>query len=156
MGDDDAPSSVPDRGFGDFDAELQELSVNARGTPGRVGVAHLADERPYVLRNPWSTRPARPTLPSPVEPKPASMPPEDRVGRDDDDRVPPAGPEATEPRPEQPIDGPQSRSAARLSLQDRQLMPQRGVLDLERRPAPQARTTRGEEDETDGPHGPSG
>ena len=82
------------------------------------------------------------------------MPPEDRVGLDDDDCLPPAGPEATEPRPEQPIDGPQSGSPVRLSLQDRQLIPQRGVLNLERHPAPQARTQRGEEDETHGPHGP--
>jgi hypothetical protein len=81
------------------------------------------------------------------------MPPEDRVGLDDDDRVPPSGPEATEPRPEQSIDWLQPRSPASLSLQDRQLMTQRGILDLERRLALQARTQRFEQYETDGPHG---
>ena len=34
----------PDRGFGDRDAEFQQLAVDARGAPGWVGVAHLADE----------------------------------------------------------------------------------------------------------------
>ena len=34
-----------DRGFSDLDAKLQQLAVDAWGTPGRVGVAHLADER---------------------------------------------------------------------------------------------------------------
>ena len=82
------------------------------------------------------------------------MPPENRVGLDDDDCLPLSGPEATEPRPEQPIDGLQPRSPAGLSLQDRQLMPQRGVLNLERHLALQARSQRFEKDETDGPHGP--
>ena len=48
----------------------------------------------------------RPTFPTPVEPKAVSMPPEHGVGLDDDERVSPAGPQAAEPRPEQPIDGP--------------------------------------------------
>ncbi len=42
----------------------------------------------------------------------------------------------------------------KLPLQDSQLMPQRGVLDLERRLALQARTQRCEQYQTDGPHGP--
>ncbi len=126
-----------------------------RGAP-QVGLAraHLADERLDGSRDTWPAGSARSTLPSPVEPKPSSVPSEDRVGLDDDDRASPSGPQVTEPRPEQPIDGPQSRSPARLSLQDRQLMTQRGVLGLERHLAPQARTQRGEEDETHGPHGP--
>ena len=60
------------------------------------------------------------------------------------------------PRPKQPVDGPQPGAPWRLSLQDRQLMPQRRVLDLKRHPASQAGTKRREEDETDGSHSPSG
>ena len=82
------------------------------------------------------------------------MPSEDRVGLDDDERSAPSGPQVTEPRPEQPIDWLQPRAPASPSLQDRQLMPQCGVLDLERRLALQARTERCEKYETDGPHGP--
>ena len=84
------------------------------------------------------------------------MPAEDRVGLDDDERVPPTGPQVTEPRPEHPVDWPQPRSPSSLSLQDRQLMAQRGVLDLKRRLAPQARPERGEQHETHGSHGPGG
>ncbi len=47
---------LPDRGFGDLDTELQELAVDARGAPGRVGVGHLADERVHVSRDAWPTR----------------------------------------------------------------------------------------------------
>ena len=129
---------APDRSFTDRDAELQQLAVDARGAPGRVGAAHLADERVNSVRDAGPARSARPTLPAPVEPKAASMPPEHGVGLDDDERVSPAGPQATEPRPEQPVNGPQPRAPACLSLQDRQLMAQRGILGLERRVAAQA------------------
>ena len=145
---------VPDRGFSDRDAELEQLAVDARGAPGRVGAAHLADEFLNGARDAGPPGPTRPTLPAPVEPKASSMPAEDRVGLDDDERVPPTGPQVTQPRPEQPVDWPQPRSPSSLSLQDRQLMAQRGVLDLKRRLAPQARPERGEQHETHGSHGP--
>ena len=108
----------------------------------------------HVAWDSWPPGPTRPTLPAPVELKPKAMPPEDRVGLDDDERVPPAGPQVTEPGPEQPVDRPKPRSSSSLSLQDRQLMAQRGVLDLERCLGPQARPDRGEQDETHGPLGP--
>ena len=50
------------------------------------------------------------------------MPPENGVGLDDDEHSPPSGPQVTEPRPEQPVNGPQPRAPAGLSLQDRSLM----------------------------------
>ena len=103
---------VPDRGFGDRDTESQQLAVDARGAPGRVGVAHLADEQLNGARNAWPTGSARPTLPAPIAPKPSSMPPENGVGLDDDERSPPSGPQVTEPRPEQPVNGPQPRAPA--------------------------------------------
>ena len=129
---------VPDRGFGDRDTEFQQLAVDARGAPSRVGVAHLADEHLNGARDAWPTGSARPTLPAPIAPKPSSMPPENGVGLDDDERSPPSGPQVTEPRPEQPVNGPQPRAPAGLSLQDRSLMTKRRVLNLERRLALQA------------------
>ena len=50
----------------------------------------------------------------------------------------PGWPQVTEPRPEQPVNGPQPRAPAGLSLQDRSLMTKRRVLNLERRLALQA------------------
>ena len=129
---------MPDRDFSDRDVELQQLAVDARGAPGRIGSAHLADERLDGARDAGPPGPTGPTFPTPVEPKATSMPPEHGVGLDDDERVSPAGPQATEPRPEQPVNGPQPRAPACLSLQNRQLMAQRGILGLERRVAAQA------------------
>ena len=62
---------------------------------------------------------------APIAPKPSSMPPENGVGLDDDERSPPSGPQVTEPRPEQPVNGPHPRAPAGLSLQDRSLMTKR-------------------------------
>ncbi|MCH2279420.1 MAG: hypothetical protein MK358_11195 [Vicinamibacterales bacterium] len=96
------------------------------------------DERLDGARDAGPAGSARPTLPAPIEPKPSSVPPENGVGLDDDQRPPPSGPQVAQPRPEQPVDGPQLRAPTFLSLQDRQLMTRRGVLDLERRLASQA------------------
>ncbi len=116
----------------------QQLTVDPRSAPGRVGAAHLADEFVDGAWDAGPPGPTGPTFPTPVESKAATMPPEHGVGLDDDQRVSPAGPQATEPRPEQPVNGPQPRAPARLSLQDRQLMPKRGALGLEPRLAPEA------------------
>ncbi len=69
------------------------------------------------------------------------MPPKHGVGSDDDECLSPAGPQAAEPRPEQPVTGAQPRAPAGLSLQDGQLMTQRGVLGVERRVAPEGTVT---------------
>ena len=77
------------------------------------------------------------------------MPPENGIGLDDDERSPPSGPQVTEPRPEQPVAtaGARGPVAAGPLIDD-----ERRVLNLERRLALQA--SRGEQYETDGPHGP--
>ena len=68
------------------------------GAP-QVGLAWLIWRmRLHVAWDSWPPGPTRPTLPAPVEPKPKAMPPEDHVGLDDDERVPPAGPQVTEAR----------------------------------------------------------
>ena len=67
------------------------------------------DERLDGARDAGPAGSARPTLPAPIEPKPSSVPPENGVGLDDDQRPPPSGPQAAQPRPEQPVDGPQLR-----------------------------------------------
>ena len=135
VGDDADPGSARPW-FRQFGYRASGARHGCGGAPGRVGVAHLADERLHVAWDSWPPGPTRPTLPAPVEPKPKAMPPEDRVGLDDDKRVPPSGPQATEPRPEQPIDWSQPRSPVSPSLQDRQLMTQRDVFDLEAPPGP--------------------
>ena len=69
-----------DSGLSHLEAELQKLTVDARGTPERVVDAHLRDQRPQLgidLRPPSAI--ARP--PAPVAAKPSAMPPNERLGR---------------------------------------------------------------------------
>ena len=65
-----------------LEAELQKLTVDARGTPERVVGTHLRDQRPQLGINlgPPSAI-ARP--PAPVAAKPSAMPPNERLRPDD-------------------------------------------------------------------------
>src|SRR5450756_2246869 len=57
----------------DIDAELEQLSVDPRRSPQRIGNAHLADQ-PADLQ--WHNRPATRSsrLPAPIEPKTRTIP----------------------------------------------------------------------------------
>ena len=59
-----------DRRLADLDPELEQLTVDPRGTPEWVDLGHLTNEITDVLGNPTPTRPPRSALPSPVEAKP--------------------------------------------------------------------------------------
>ena len=89
------------------------MAVAIAWLPGPAGtrrrVAKLSVEEPDAAE------PARPDLWGARVSNDPGLP-------DYDERVSPAGPQAREPRPEQPVTGPQPRAPACLSLQDRQLM----------------------------------
>src|SRR5947209_19996121 len=71
-----------DRRLGDLEPELEQFTMNARGAPQWVLLAHPLDEFAQLTANsgpPWPT--AR--FPAPVSPKSASMPPQDRVRLND-------------------------------------------------------------------------
>src|SRR5260370_10898094 len=62
--------SSPDHGTGhaglsDIDAELEQLSMNPRRPPQRIGNAHLADKLAYLQRNCWPATP-RFRFPAPI------------------------------------------------------------------------------------------
>src|SRR6202171_77602 len=57
----------------DTDAELEQLSVDQRRSPQRIGNTHLADKLPYLRRYGWSTTTA-PRLPAPVRSEPGAVP----------------------------------------------------------------------------------
>jgi hypothetical protein len=44
-------------GLSDIDAELEELSMDPRRSPQRVGNAHLADKLAHLQRNHWPATP---------------------------------------------------------------------------------------------------
>src|SRR6202049_4159187 len=60
-------------GLSDIDAELEELSMDPRRSPQRIGNAHLADKLAYLRRYSWSATTA-PRLPPPVRSEPGAVP----------------------------------------------------------------------------------
>ena len=79
-----------DRGLANLDAELQQLPVYPRRTPGRVGPGHRADQLPDLGRDLGPSWPA--TLPSPIEPESLAMPTDHGVGLDQEERFVPGVP----------------------------------------------------------------
>src|SRR6266436_199753 len=57
----------------DIDAELEQLSMDPRRSPQRIGNAHLADKLAYLRRYGWSAT-AAPRLPAPVRSEPGTVP----------------------------------------------------------------------------------
>src|SRR6201987_5031878 len=70
--------SSPDHVLGharlsEIDAELEELSMDPRRSPQRIGNAHLADKLAYLQRNFWPATP-RFRFPSPIQTEAGAMP----------------------------------------------------------------------------------
>src|SRR5260221_14594491 len=79
--------SAPDhvlgnRRLGDLEPKLEQFTMDARGAPQWVLLAHPLDEFTQLTANsgpPWPTS----RFPAPIRPKPCSMPPQDRVRLND-------------------------------------------------------------------------
>jgi hypothetical protein len=69
-----------DRGLPDIDAELEELTVDARGAPKRVRDAHVSDELPDLTRRSRSST-ARSRFPSPIGSETGAVPADHCAGR---------------------------------------------------------------------------
>src|SRR2546430_2368118 len=78
-----APDHVfGDRRLGDLEPEFEQFTMDARGAPQWVLLAHPLDEFAQLMANsgpPWPS--AR--FPAPIGPKPGSMPPQNRVRLND-------------------------------------------------------------------------
>ncbi len=92
----DAGKISRDGTLGDFEAELPEFGVNARGTPSRIRASHLADETSDFGAN---AGPATSGFPSPEEPKGPMVPLDDGLGLNDDQASPPAAPSVEDESP---------------------------------------------------------
>ena len=75
----------------DREAKLEQLPVNARRTPERIGRRHHVDQRANLLRDGRPTH-AMAALPRPEEAESAPMPRNDRFRLDDYERGPPLVP----------------------------------------------------------------
>jgi len=121
-----------DSRLSDFEAELQQLAMDAGSAPERVIQAHLIDQRPELrldLRAPSSI----PRFPSPVTAKPSSMPAHQRLWPDDVKNLQYRREPAIQLDEEQAIAVGQPNPAPALPPQYDQLLPKRRILRLKPR-----------------------
>jgi hypothetical protein len=70
----------------DFDADLEQLSMDPRRSPQRVGNAHLADKPAYLLRYSWSATTMF-RVPAPMRSETRAMPTDDGIRLDNRQRI---------------------------------------------------------------------
>lgn len=95
--------------FGDLKAEFQKLTVDLGRSPTGIVLRQAADQVAEFLGHLWSAR-ARARSPPPVPAKASPVPRDHCVGLDNEEHVLPAGPEAAQRDPEQPVERIQNRS----------------------------------------------
>ena len=105
----------------DLNAELEQLTVDARCTPERVGEAYLADQF-AGLGEPWASAPTVSATASRVESPAGATGPRWPASQEISFRG--SGATPVEPHPHQPIDRTQPQTDRTLTLQDRNLVTQ--------------------------------
>ena len=98
------------RGLGDLDAELEQLTMDLGGAPQWVLEAHSSDQVAHFLGDPRSAT-GRTRLPSPVSGKALSVPTHNRLRPDDGYSVKDARAATVEPNEQSTIDPTQMRPA---------------------------------------------
>lgn len=83
----------------DADAQFEQLAVDPRGAPQRVGSAHLPDQADQLAIDRPPAISTRAALPFPEQAKAGSMPADDRVGTHDLQTGLPGPPPSREPDP---------------------------------------------------------
>jgi hypothetical protein len=132
-----------DRGLTDVEPEFQQFAMNSRGAPTRIGLRHRANQRTDVRwhgRSPHAT----PALQGPPEPEASSVPGDDGLRLDDDQRRSPSR-QHTRARPR--ANGPPARDAtAEAGSVARRLDVLRPHYDALMSPAPVTRVWEGMRD----------
>ena len=116
--------------LGHVDAQLEQLAMDSGGAPQAIGGGHSRDQGAdfSVDRRAASGRPAGTR--GPVLAETAPLPPQNGIGRHDDESLPPAGPDSGQPDPQQAVDRAQPRPG-RHSLVDGELLAQGQVFEGE-------------------------
>src|SRR4051812_16678882 len=119
------------RSLADIDAELEELSMDARSAPERICQAHLADQLPNFERH---LRPANSSsrLPAPKQAETSAMPAQKGVGLDDREGIQNTRRHPIQADENQAIEVAEDRPLRRASVQHVQLMAQSQVLGPKR------------------------
>ena len=116
-----------DGALGHVEAELQQLPMDSRSAPERIGRGHSCDKG-RDLRVDRRAASGGPTGEfGPVLTQTAPLPPQNGGGSHDDKGPPPSGPHLGQPDPEEPI-APLKLRPLRCPLVDGQLLTQREVL----------------------------
>ena len=88
--------------------------MDSRGAPQGIHRRHVSDEGGDLRVERRAAHPRAAGEPRPVLPEATALPPQDRVGRHDDQSLPPAGPDSGQPHPQEAIhraqSGPRRRS----------------------------------------------
>jgi hypothetical protein len=119
-----------DGSLGHVDTELQELAMDSWGAPEGVRGGHAGDQSLDRGMDGRATSGRAARALAPVLAEAAPLPPQDGVGGDDYEGLPPPGPDFSQPDPEEAIRRAQLGSGRR-SFVHRQLLPQGKVLDRE-------------------------
>src|SRR5258708_7317229 len=135
-------------GLSDIDAELEQLSMDPRRSPQRIGNAHLADKLAYLQRNCWPATP-RFRFPSPVPAEASAMPFDYGLRLNNRQRIANAREKPIEANKNQSVDGAEGLFLTSGSPQNVYLLPQhhtnrfgthRRKKQREKQPPPQLST----------------
>src|SRR6476660_2346618 len=117
-----SPDPSRDTPFREIETQLEQFAVNARCSPGRILGNHTEDQGANLFAD---------TLPSsyladsgdsrPIQTKPRAMPVHDGSRSDQDERLPPPGPERSQRNSEQLVQGSESTTRS-LGVQSQQLL----------------------------------
>src|SRR6266404_4706333 len=114
----------------DFDAELEQLSMDPRRSPQRISNAHLVDKLAYVRGHSWSaTTTSR--LPAPIRSETRAMPTDDRIRLDDRQRIASLGKQSIKTNEYQPIKNTKRLPSRRGSPQNVDLLPKHPDLSFQ-------------------------
>jgi hypothetical protein len=118
-----------DGSLGDVKAQHEELAVNARSTPGWVLRHHAEDQLPNFPRQSFPTDLFSHLRDhAPVHAKSSTVPANDCLRGNDNQRLLPRRPTVASEHSEQFVDNAESRLRM-LALQDSQLLPKRKILN---------------------------
>ena len=116
-----SPDPSRDTPFRDIETELEQFAVNTRCSSGRILGNHREDQGANLSANPLpSSYMSDSGDPYPIQTKPRPMPVHDGPGSDQDERLPPPGPERSQRNPKQLVQGSQP-TARLLRVQSQQL-----------------------------------
>ena len=127
-------ASVPDHVFGhrrlgDLEPKLEQFTVDARGSPQWVLLAHPPNEFAQFTANSGPPCPTT-TFPTPTGPEPGSMPPQDCVRLNDAGQTEQPWPEPSHPYQQRSVTPAKLQTVRCTPQGDIELMPEKEVLDF--------------------------